>query len=38
MIWEMVAVSEHVSFLRVILVVIWSSDRTDCEDFLLKRA
>jgi hypothetical protein len=29
----MVAVSEHVSFLRGILVVIWSSDVADCEDF-----
>jgi hypothetical protein len=38
MIWAMVAVSEHVSFLRGILVVIWSSDRADCEDFRLNRA
>jgi hypothetical protein len=38
MIWAMVAVSEHVSFLRGILMVIWSSDREDCEDFRLNRA
>jgi hypothetical protein len=30
--------SEHVSFLRGILVVIWSSDREDSEDFRLNRA
>jgi hypothetical protein len=34
--WTMVAVSEHVSFLRGILVGIWSWDRADCEDFRLK--
>jgi hypothetical protein len=38
MIGAMVAVSEHVSFLRGILVVIWGSDRADCEDFRLNRA
>jgi hypothetical protein len=34
MIWAIVAASEHVSYLRGILVAIWSSDRADCEDFL----
>jgi hypothetical protein len=38
MIWAMVAVSEHVSFLRGILMVIWSMDRADCEDFRLNKA
>jgi hypothetical protein len=33
----MLAVSEHVSFLRRILVVVWSLDREDCEDDNLKR-
>jgi hypothetical protein len=33
MIWAMVAVSEHVSFLRGILVVMWNSDRADGKDF-----
>jgi hypothetical protein len=37
MIWAMVAVSEHVSFLRGILVVTWSSDRAACEDDDLTR-
>jgi hypothetical protein len=35
MMWAMVVVSERVSFLRVILVVIWSLDRADCEDVRL---
>jgi hypothetical protein len=35
MMWAMVVVSERVSFLRGILVVIWSLDRADCEDFRL---
>jgi hypothetical protein len=34
----MVEVSEHVSYLRGILVVISSSDRADCEDFRLNKA
>jgi hypothetical protein len=34
MIWAMVAVRKHVSYLRGILVAIWSSDREDCADFL----
>jgi hypothetical protein len=38
MIWAMVAVSEHVSYLKGILVVMWRSDREDCEDFRLNRA
>jgi hypothetical protein len=37
MIWTMVAVSEHVSFLRGIVVVIWRLDRADCEDFRLNK-
>jgi hypothetical protein len=38
MIWVMVAVSELVSCLRGILVVIWSSDRAACEDFRINKA
>jgi hypothetical protein len=34
----MVAVSEHVSCLRGILVVILSLDRADCDDFRLNKA
>jgi hypothetical protein len=34
----MVAVSEHASFLRGILVVVWSLDRADYEDDDLTRS